>query len=208
MAHSKGRQQRTHALPKTRASAVLRMLPLLALLGAVPLSTTRCATYGTSSDDFEADAFAPVSDDASLDSKAPGKDASGDDARDAANDSEAVDATSDAPPGDASNGSVNPQQGACAAGMKQVGEYATWGGKVNVHKSAGGIWSVDSDCSSGANVNTVAYCQKFWPAVVTQVQLPMVTPVDKPFTQGGGVPPNCGGLAPHNGVTQFACCAP
>ena len=103
---------------------------------------------------------------------------------------------------------VDAATGACAAGSTQLGEYATWYGKVNVHRATGGTWLVDTDCSSGADINTVAYCTKFWPASVTQVQLASVTPDAKPFTSGGGSAPACGGIALSAGQMQFACCAP
>ncbi len=37
-----------------------------------------------------------------------------------------------------------------------------WYGKVNQHV-AGNTWKTDSDGTSGANVNKLQYCQKFWP---------------------------------------------
>jgi hypothetical protein len=96
----------------------------------------------------------------------------------------------------------------CAAGMTQLGEYATWWGKVNVQRPSGGAWSVDSDCSSGADHTTIAYCQRLWPATTVQVALSAVTPETKPFTSGGGAAPGCGGLALSAGQHQFVCCAP
>ena len=96
----------------------------------------------------------------------------------------------------------------CAAGMTQLGEYATWWGKVNVQRPSGGAWSVDSDCSSGADHTTIAYCQRLWPATTVQVDLSAVTPEMKPFTSGGGAAPACGGLALFAGQHQFVCCAP
>ncbi|CAN5849483.1 hypothetical protein BH11MYX4_BH11MYX4_53490 [soil metagenome] len=98
--------------------------------------------------------------------------------------------------------------GACGAGSAQLGEYATWSGKVNVHRTTGGTWLVDSDCSSGANVNTVAYCQKLWPTTTKQVQLAAVTSDTKPFTSAAGSAPACGGVALSPGQAQFACCVP
>ena len=67
---------------------------------------------------------------------------------------------------------------------------------------------MDTDCSSGADVNTVSYCQKFWPTTTKQVQLASVSSDAKPFTSGGGVSPTCGGVALYPGQNQFACCAP
>lgn len=121
---------------------------------------------------------------------------------DAAVDS-SVDATTDAQP--AVDAAVT---GSCPAGYTQLGAYATWYGKVNVHRATGGTWLVDTDCSSGADVNTVAYCKKFWPASIMQVQLAAVSSDPKPFTSGGGSAPACGGLALSAGQLEMACCAP
>lgn len=102
----------------------------------------------------------------------------------------------------------SPPAGACGAGSIQLGEYATWFGKVNLHRVTGGSWLVDDDCTSGANINTVTYCQKFWPTTTRQFQLAAPTSDLKPFTSGGGVAPACGGIAPYAGQAQFACCTP
>lgn len=185
-------------------ASVLReryLLPLLLLQAGV----VHCANYVGSGGDDDAGIGDPL-DGARLadvgggQKKDTGVSDSGNGANDAALDPDAK-ASSDA--SDAMSA-----QGSCTVGFKQVGEYATWGGKVNVHRSTGGAWSVDSDCTSGANINTVTYCQKFWPGVTTQVHLMMVTPEQKPFTQGGGTAPTCGGLALNAGVDQFVCCAP
>jgi hypothetical protein len=52
--------------------------------------------------------------------------------------------------------SLDASTGACGDGLVQVGEYNTWSGKVNVHRAPGGSWPLDTDCSSGSGVNTVA----------------------------------------------------
>lgn len=138
----------------------------------------------------------------------PAKDAAPIDESDASvTDSGAADADAAA---DANDSSVVDSGGttACGAGFVQRGEYATWFGKVNLHRATGGAWLTDSDCSSGANVNTVAYCQKFWPGTTKQVQLAAVTADNKPFTSGGGTSPSCGGVAMYPGQAQFACCGP
>jgi len=139
------------------------------------------------------DAEAPTADDASAE-------ASSDAGLDATiSPDAAMDSGSDAAP---------PVAGACGISSIQLGEYATWFGKVNLHRVTGGGWLVDVDCSSGANINTVTYCQKFWPTTTRQVQLAAPTPDLKPFTSGGGVAPACGGIAPYAGQAQFACCTP
>lgn len=180
-----------------------RLVSSIALV-ALTFSAARCTTYigsdadaGVSNDSFDAALQADAGDGPRKDAGADGSASSSDAALD-------VDARASYDAGDAAVIS----QGSCTVGLKQVGEYATWSGKVNVHRSTGGAWSVDSDCSSGANINTVTYCQKFWPGATTQVHLMTVTPEQKPFTQGGGTAPTCGGLAMFQGLDQFACCAP
>ena len=95
----------------------------------------------------------------------------------------------------------------CEGGLKELGEYTTWFGKVNIHRASGGSWLTDNDCASGADINTVAYCRKFWPSTVVQVHFSPTAEL-KPFTSGGGAAPTCGGVAPYPGEDQFACCAP
>ena len=184
----------------------LRAFSRMLLLLGLPLFAARCATYSVTEDEIDADAFAPQVDASSA--RDSGRD-SGSTAVDGAAtnlDASTADAARDASAADADAGSS--VQGACAMGQKEVGQYGTWGGKVNVHKPTGGVWSVDSDCSSGAGINTVVYCQKFWPNTAVQVHLPMVTPELKPFTRGGGTAPACGGIEPLAGIDQFVCCAP
>jgi hypothetical protein len=134
-----------------------------------------------------------------------GQGASVDGALDAHSSDGSFDAPYDGPTDD--GGSLLPLPSCGDAGVA-VGEYATWSGKVNVHRGPGMAWTVDTDCSSGANVNTVLYCKKFWPTATTQVPLVAVTPEMKPFTAGGGAFPTCGGLYPFEGLVQFVCCAP
>lgn len=100
----------------------------------------------------------------------------------------------------------------CPQGKVLLGEFATWSGKVNVHRSVsetgvGAPWAVDVDCTSGANVNTITYCKKFWPASATLVPYAKPTTELKPFTEAGS-PPTCGKLWPDPGLAQFGCCSP
>ena len=95
----------------------------------------------------------------------------------------------------------------CIRDSYEVGQYATWGGKVNVHRAPGGAWEVDSDCITGANANTVDYCREFWPVASTQIALAQTSPEDKPFTAAGGAAPTCGGVFPGRGQAQYVCCA-
>jgi hypothetical protein len=191
-------------------------LPSFASLVAVVVlaACAACAT-GTITDAVTGDISLTEADaavDASGSRLPPRSDAgSGDpDGANNADDASAADAALDAAADAAVMPDTSTTSGACGAGFVQIGEYATWQGKVNVHRATGGTWSVDTDCTSGADVNTVGYCQKFWPTTTKQVQLGAVTPDTKPFTSGGGVSPSCGGVAPpgYPGQSQFACCAP
>ena len=133
-----------------------------------------------------------------------GKDVSLDqaaDAKDSGPDVLAHDAGADA------RDAATPVQGACAQGKIQVGEFATWSGKVNVHHVTQGAWEVDSDCSSGALDNDLAYCQKFWPAATDLVAVTVSSDL-KPFASADGTAPTCGGVASAVGKEQFACCTP
>ena len=48
-----------------------------------------------------------------------------------------------------------------------LGKISYWSGKVNQHTDASGTWATDSDGSSGANINTLAYCKKFYPGTTS-----------------------------------------
>ncbi|MFT5359800.1 MAG: hypothetical protein ACI88L_000263 [Candidatus Paceibacteria bacterium] len=54
-----------------------------------------------------------------------------------------------------------------SANTSTLGQISYWWGKVNLHKEIGGIWTTDLDGVSGANLNKLTYCQKFWPDTVT-----------------------------------------
>jgi len=189
----------------------------LLLLASLPAAAIACAT-GTTTSDVTADVSLTEQDaapDASSSTRLPpGNDASttptDPDATSAADASLTPDGAADAAATDAAlMPDSSTTSAACGAGFVQLGEYATWYGKVNVHRAGtSGTWSVDTDCTSGADVNTVAYCQKFWPSTTKQAQLAAVTADNKPFTSGGGVSPACGGVALHPGQSQFVCCAP
>jgi hypothetical protein len=90
----------------------------------------------------------------------------------------------------------------CAdAGQALNGHVATWSGKVNVHTQADGSWIVDEDCASGAGVNHLTYCQKFWANTIAVAPLESPTASLKPFHNAG-----CATEVPHPGTVQFACC--
>ncbi len=56
-------------------------------------------------------------------------------------------------------------QATCPADCRTVlGRFATWCGKLNVYReSPTQNWDVHRDCSSGCDVDRLAYCQKLWP---------------------------------------------
>ena len=189
----------------------------LLLLASLPAAAIACATGATTSDvtaDVSLTEVDAAPDASSSTRLPPGNDASttptDPDATSAADASLTPDGAADAAATDAAlMPDSSTTSAACGAGFVQLGEYATWYGKVNVHRAGtSGTWSVDTDCTSGADVNTVAYCQKFWPSTTKQAQLAAVTADNKPFTSGGGVSPACGGVALHPGQSQFVCCAP
>ncbi|OIO20710.1 hypothetical protein AUJ17_05180 [Candidatus Micrarchaeota archaeon CG1_02_47_40] len=45
-----------------------------------------------------------------------------------------------------------------------LGKIAFWWGKVNQHLQSGGAWTTDPDGVSGANLDPIAYCQKWYPS--------------------------------------------
>jgi hypothetical protein len=213
------------SLPASASAPVLRrittgtgtaVIATLALALAASAAMAACAD-GTTIADVTADIAlneADAATDATGSRLPPRSDASSAgpdgaaDSPDAAQSPDGADAASNADAADAAATPDATTSAACGSGFVQLGEYATWYGKVNVHRATGGAWVVDTDCSSGADVNTVSYCQKFWPTTTKQAQLAAVTSDTKPFTSGGGASPACGGIALYPGQNQFACCAP
>lgn len=80
----------------------------------------------------------------------------------------------------------------CPDGGMLLGRFMTYGGKVNVHtplstavqERKGDVlngWFPDPDCTSGADVKDLGYCQVFWPTSTT-VQGPVPPdPLPKPY---------------------------
>lgn len=48
-------------------------------------------------------------------------------------------------------------------------------GKVNLHRDSGGSWTKDADCSSGAQIDPLTYCKKFYPATTSVTSVPVTT---------------------------------
>ncbi|RYZ42930.1 MAG: hypothetical protein EOO71_05845 [Myxococcaceae bacterium] len=53
----------------------------------------------------------------------------------------------------------------------ELGRISYWYGKVNAHKAPGGTWLKDNDCVSGANIDPVAYCRKFFPGTNSVIEV-------------------------------------
>ena len=109
------------------------------------------------------------------------------------------DAIADGPPSD---GSIDapPTHPDCPLGTSYRGSFATWLGKVNVHTLPDGGWTHDPDCESGANINDLVYCKKWWEDA-TSIVLADVDPTLKPFWNAG-----CEMLEQFPGEQQFVCC--
>ena len=89
----------------------------------------------------------------------------------------------------------------CPDGLENLGEFATWFGKVNVYTDpSSGTWMSDADCKSGCNVNDVGYCTKYYPGATEVVEID-VSDVIKPFFNAG-----CKQEYPNPGKKQYACC--
>jgi hypothetical protein len=58
----------------------------------------------------------------------------------------------------------------------EYGRISMWWGKVNIRKGwSSGTWQWDADCSSGANLDPLAYCRKFWPGTAVAEAVPLST---------------------------------
>jgi hypothetical protein len=93
----------------------------------------------------------------------------------------------------------------CGLNMTQVGAYSLWCGKVNMHLTAQGAWTHDTDCTSGCNVAGVGYCQKFYPNATAVMQVDQIASGTKDWKNAG-----CADSAPDGpGIGgEYACCAP
>lgn len=58
-----------------------------------------------------------------------------------------------------------------SATADDVNRISYWWGKVNQHFE-NGAWATDPDGSSGANIDMLQYCQKWWPDTVSVQELP------------------------------------
>lgn len=120
----------------------------------------------------------------------------------------AVDAAvvaADAPPArDAAPGAPDLPDAApaidAAPAVVELGRIAEWAGKVNVHKPAGGTWTHDDDCTSGAGQDQLTYCRKFWPETQSVLVVP-VTPKPDPIWWTAG----CTDVFVLDGLLEYVC---
>lgn len=91
-------------------------------------------------------------------------------------------------------------QGTCPPQTYEVARFATWCGKVNVHRDASGEWVADGDCRSGCNVDIGGYCRRLNSSTSHVVRV-SPTPVHKPF-----VTARCEERYPSSGENEYVCC--
>ncbi len=77
---------------------------------------------------------------------------------------------------------------------------AYWSGKVNAHLDSGGTWTKDTDCTSGAGIDPLTYCQKFYPTT-TSVTSVAVSPKPALLWNTAG----CGQQYSGDGVQEWTC---
>ena len=51
--------------------------------------------------------------------------------------------------------------------LSTLGKISYWSGKVNQHTDANGVWQTDPDGTSGADLDKITYCKKFYPGILT-----------------------------------------
>ncbi|GHG90883.1 hypothetical protein [Comamonas sp. JC664] len=82
----------------------------------------------------------------------------------------------------------------------EYGRIAYWWGKVNLHTTASGAWTHDTDCTSGANLDPLAYCRKYWPHTASVQEVPVTQKPGAPWLSAG-----CRGPTADNGQREFLC---
>lgn len=90
--------------------------------------------------------------------------------------------------------------GVAEQGLPDTPRISYWWGKVNAHRDSGGSWTKDADCTSGANIDPLTYCKKFYPNTTS------VTPVAlsaKPALLWNTA--GCGQQYTSNGVNEWTC---
>lgn len=82
----------------------------------------------------------------------------------------------------------------------ECGRIAYWWGKVNLHTTSTGAWTHDTDCKSGASLDPLTYCRKFWPFTASVQEVPVTKKPGAPWYAAG-----CGGPYAENGQREFLC---
>jgi hypothetical protein len=75
-----------------------------------------------------------------------------------------------------------------------------WQGKVNLHRDSGGSWTKDSDCTSGAGIDPLVYCKKFYPATTSVTSVPVTTKPELSWNTAG-----CRQQYSGDGLEEFTC---
>ncbi|PTL80261.1 hypothetical protein DAT35_30190 [Vitiosangium sp. GDMCC 1.1324] len=86
------------------------------------------------------------------------------------------------------------------AGGAEVGRISYWYGKVNVHKAPGGSWLKDSDCTSGADIDPLTYCRKFFPGTTSVTEVSVTAKPDNLWNTA-----SCAQVYSGNGLREWTC---
>lgn len=82
-----------------------------------------------------------------------------------------------------------------------AGRISYWQGKVNTHTDpVTSVWQSDSDCTSGAGIDPLTYCKKFYPATTSVTSVPVTTKPALSWNTAG-----CGSQYSGDGVTEYLC---
>lgn len=81
-----------------------------------------------------------------------------------------------------------------------VPRIAYWQGKVNLHRDSGGNWTKDADCTSGAGIDPLTYCKKFYPATTSVTSVPVSTKPALLWNTAG-----CGAQYSGDGLQEYTC---
>ena len=75
-----------------------------------------------------------------------------------------------------------------------------WWGKVNAHRDSGGTWTKDADCTSGASINPLTYCKKFYPSTTSVTSVALSAKPALLWNTAG-----CGQQYTSSGVQEWTC---
>lgn len=82
----------------------------------------------------------------------------------------------------------------------EIGRISYWFGKVNTHMAPGGSWTWDTDCTSGANIDPLQYCRKYWPSTTSVTSVPVSAKSGNLWYTAG-----CGTAFPGDGLQEWVC---